>query len=303
MKFLKRRQRLLLFLIFSYAAVAQQEHSKTDARFEFLPAGLHFAPLKANPQEARIGLFKYFGSSNLKVDIGNTIDIFGFSSGSSRVRWTVGIDFMAYAFVTGSQGLRLQVDALNGFFGGNVAFSQTFGSNPDGSGGNRIQSRFRFLHLSAHMVDGHYNLSTKQWLNNREPIPFTKDFGELTIAHELQSSAASFRYYGGASYATLVRPVELKHYAFLAGFELAAGKLFARLFERPSSLFIADHFTISGNPVYQGSNQTQLGIKFGDWDGKGVVFYLAYYRGNNFFSEYFDERVNIVGAGFTVDFP
>lgn len=288
------RQLLVFLFVLSIEVFAQQDEVK--GKFEFLPAGLHFAPLKANHQEARIGVFKYFGTANLKVDIGNTIDVFGLTFHSSKMRFTVGIDFMAYALVTGSQGLRLQVDALDGFFGGNLSFSKSF--DPD-----RLQARLRILHLSAHLVDGHYSMSLKQWLDNREPIPFTKDFGELLVAHELQPSFGFFRYYGGLSYATLARPIELERIAFSAGFELATDQWFGKVFDQPTYAFITNHFALNGNPVYTGNNQTQLGVKFGDWHGRGVVLYLAYYNGNNFFSEYFDERVSIVGAGFTVDFP
>lgn len=288
---------LIAFIVgVAVSASAQQDETDAHGKFEFLPDGLHFSPLKANHQEARIGLFKYFGSANLKVDVGNTIDVFGLSFSASRVRITVGIDFMAYAFVRGSQGMRLQVDALDGFFGGNVSFSRTFESS-------RLQGRFRILHLSAHFVDGHYNPASGQWLDNREPIPFAKNFGELVVAHELGSSVGIFRYYGGITYAGLVRPGELERFAFSAGFEIASSEILGNVFEHPAYIFIANHFSLAGNPGYTGNNQAQIGVKFGEWSGKGVVLYLAYYAGNNFFSEYFDERVNIVGAGFTVDFP
>lgn len=287
---------LLLIIIILTSAFSQEEMRDTQNRFEFLPAGLHFSPLRANVQEPRIGVFKYFGTANLKVDIGNTIDVFGYSIPSPSLRFTAGIDFMAYAFVTGAQGLRLQIDALDGFFGGNITVSK----QEDES---RLLLRLRILHLSAHMVDGHYSLRAKQWIDNREPIPFTKDFGELVVANVIENASTTVRYYGGISYATLVRPVELERFAFLVGIELSNSEILGSVLSHDASPFIANHFTVSGNPVFTGNNQTQIGIKFGSWNGKGVVLYLAYYTGNSFFSEYFDERVQIVGAGFTVDFP
>ncbi len=288
---------LIAFIVgVAVSASAQQDENEADGKFEFLPEGLHFSPLKANHQEARIGLFKYFGSANLKVDVGNTIDVLALHFSESRLRITAGIDFMAYAFISGSQGMRLQVDALDGFFGGNFSFSRTFESS-------RLQARLRILHLSAHLVDGHYNPVSRQWLDNREPIPFAKNFGELVVAHELQSSVGIFRYYGGITYAGLVRPGELERYAFSAGFEIASNEMLGNVLEQPAYPFIANHFSLAGNPGYTGSDQAQIGVKFGEWNGKGVVLYLAYYTGNSFFSEYYDERVSVVGAGFTVDFP
>lgn len=286
---------VLSLFSFNIPLCGQGEERERDVHFEFFPAGLHFSPLKANHQEARIGVFKYFGTANLKVDIGNTIDLFGILYAASKMRFTAGIDFMAYAYITGAQGLRLQVDALDGFLGGNISFSHQYEET-------RLLSRLRILHLSAHLVDGHYELSQKKWVDNREPIPFTKDFGELLVAHELQSRLNQLRYYGGVSYATLVRPANLKRFSFFAGLEFAAGGVFGTMFDKPVYPFIANHFSLAGTPKYRGSNQLQLGIKFGAWHGKGVVLYFAYHTGSSFFSEYFDERVKIIGAGFTVDF-
>jgi hypothetical protein len=44
------------------------------------------------------------------------------------------------------------------------------------------------------------------------------------------------------------------------------------------------------------------GIKFGEWRGKGIMFYAEYYAGQRRFNEYFRERVIEFGLGFYVDF-
>ena len=44
------------------------------------------------------------------------------------------------------------------------------------------------------------------------------------------------------------------------------------------------------------------GLKFGDWDGKGLVFYMSYYIGANPFSEYYSNRIEKFGIGFFVDY-
>ena len=286
----------LLTLMVIHFAEAQTNQPAASTGFEFLPEGLDFAPLKANAQEARVGVLKYFSTSNLKVDIGNTIDVFGWRNSNDAMRFTLGIDFMAYAFVTGSQGLRLQVDAIDGFFGGHLSATKYLEDS-------RLQARLRILHLSAHMLDGHYELATKRWIDDREPIPFTKDFGELVVAHDVNPDFGVFKYYGGISYATLGRPTQIERFGFLAGFELGTVDIIGSVLDKPTIPFVAVHATLSGNPVYTGNINTQVGVKFGDWDRKGIVLYLAYYNGNNFFSEYFDQRVTIWGTGFTVDFP
>lgn len=287
---------LLLSMLWSANCFGAVSNRDSTEGFVFLPAGLHFAPLKANPQEARIGVFKYFGTANLKVDIGNMIDLFGWNFTGRQTNITAGIDFMAYAFVTGSQGLRLQVDALDGFFGGNLTVSSKLEDS-------KLYARLRVLHLSAHLVDGHYELGAKRWIDNREPIPFTKDFGELTFAHLLSPSFGIVRYYGGVSYATLVRPANIERFGFLAGVECYHTTLLGRLFDHPAIPFFAFHSSLTGTPRHIGTTNLLIGLKFGEWDSKGVVFYLSHIRGGNPFSEYFDERVTIWGAGFTADFP
>ncbi len=266
----------------------------SSSQFVFLPKGLHFAPLRANIQEPRIGVFKYLNAGQMKVDIGNTIDVFGLWFPHSR--FTAGIDFFAYAFVTGSQGLRLQIDAIDGFFGGNLTFSHNLGNDTT----TRLYARLRILHHSAHLVDGHYLQSIKSWADNREPIPYTRDFGELTLAHTLPTVLGNIRYYGGISYATLVRPADIERISYLAGTEIYND--IGTVFKQPVNLYIAYSMSLVGTPVYAVSYQLQAGIKFGEQFDKGPSIYLAYYTGRHMFAEYFDQRITTIGAGFTVDF-
>ena len=189
--------------------------------------------------------------------------------------------------------MRLQVDAIDGFFGGNLSLTNKCQSQ-------EFQSRLRILHQSAHFVDGHYIAG--RWNDNRAPIPYTRDFGELVVAHILHPSTGVVRYYGGASYATLVRPTVVERFAYLAGIELALDHLIGSIDGQPTNTFIAYNVTLSGTPVYAATHQVQVGLKFGNWFEKGPSVFLAYYTGRDMFGEYFDERITTLGAGFTVDF-
>ena len=285
---------LVILILLSHGMAQSQAPGDSSARFVFLPAGLHFAPLRASTGEPRIGVFKFLDAAEMKVDLGNTIDIFGLNFPHARL--SAGIDFFAYAFVTGAQGLRLQIDAIDGFFGGNVTFSREMCADAT----NRVYLRLRILHQSAHLVDGHYLASTRSWIDNRDPIPFTRDFGELVGAHAFSNEAISVRYYGGISYSTLVRPTDVQRFAYLAGVETY--KKLGTLFQQPANLTLSYNITLNGTPEYAASHQLQLGIKFGEWYGKGPSIYLGYYTGRHMFAEYFDERMTTFGAGFTVDF-
>lgn len=285
---------ILLFITIVTSGFSQNDSTKS-LKFTFLPAGLTFDPLYANNLEARMGILYYTATTNLKIDIGNSVDLFNFNWQKSKINLTLGIEFMAYAYSTSYAGYRLQIDALDGFFGGHLSFSKKFDTNS-------LLARFRIIHNSAHFVDGHFNISTQKWIDGRGPIPYTEDFGELTIEHEIPDGNFLFQYYGGVSYSTLVRPTELKKYKALLGAQISVKDLLGKVFDHDENIFIAHHFLLSGNPAYAGSNQTVLGIKFGSWFEKGIVFYLSYYDGRDVFSSYFNRRVSRFGIGFNVDF-
>jgi hypothetical protein len=266
-----------------------------SAQFRFLPGGLHFAPLKANLQEARIGVFKFLDKGEMKVDVGNSIDLFGYGA-PGELSVSAGIDFFAYAYTTGAQGLRLQIDAIDGFFGGNLTLSC------GGSDSARTSARLRLLHHSAHLVDGHYSLSQRAWLDGREPVAYTRDFGELVVARTDRSGPVLLRPYAGFSYATLARPALVRRFAYLAGVEASTPNVVGPLWSQPVHLFAAYQATVTGLEAYAATHQLQAGVKFGEWYGKGPTIYLGWYHGRHMFAEYFDRSLTTLGAGFTVDF-
>ncbi|MBX2975019.1 MAG: DUF1207 domain-containing protein [Ignavibacteriaceae bacterium] len=281
---------LVLFLILSTVGYSQ-------TTFEFLPDGISFLPLRANKQEAKIGVLYYPDNANLKVDIGNNMDLLGFQFDKEK-KLTFGIEFMAYANVIGYEQLRLQIDAIDGFFGGNAIYQINYDKN-------QLAFRFRFIHNSAHLVDGNWWIHKypRNWTKPGGPIPYTRDFAELMVANSFNLKNYHTRVYSGFAYSFRVRPSELKRPGFSSGFEIHNSELISSLFEKPTILFIANHFTLEGVPKYSGTNHLQGGIKFGELNSKGIIFYLSYFSGNNLFSEYYSEKLKKFGIGFTVDFP
>lgn len=283
-----------LFLIITPALTFLKAQNADADNFEFLPGGMNFLPLKANHQEARIGVLYHTATTNLKVDIGNNIDLLAYEWDDSKL--STGIEFMAYALSTSYKGNRLQIDAVDGFFGGNISFTKKINKN-------KLAARLRIIHNSAHFVDGHYDLSTHQWIDGREPIPYTEDFGELTAAHVINESAFYLRYYGGFSYSTLVRPSDLKRYNFHAGFEFVLPDALGKIDEKDCGIFLANFTGSQGSNKYQLNQQTMLGVKLGNWEEKGILFYLSYYSGGDIFGAYYDRKISKFGIGFSVDYP
>lgn len=292
---MKLRKLILLILIY---IVGPLSPAYSQIRFDFLPDGLNFLPLRANSQEAKIGVLYYPENANLKVDIGNTMDLLSFQFPESKSKLNFGIEFMAYASVIGYEQLRLQIDAVDGFFGGNATYTQPLDDN-------LLSFRFRFIHNSAHLVDGNYWVHPypRDWTKPGGPIAFTRDFAELIAANNIHLQNYDLRYYGGAAFSLRIRPSTLKRFSALAGFEIHSDKIIGKLFDKPVNVFLAHNINYAGLPDYTFTNQSQLGVKFGNWESKGILFYFSFYSGNNMFSEYFDERIDKVAFGFAVDFP
>jgi hypothetical protein len=290
MHFLART--LLLLSMLSALALAQP-----SGRVTFLPGELATPPLTASYQEPRVGLRKEFATSRLKVDIGASVDVLEYEPNcDSTERIRAGIDFFTYALSTNSEGLRLQIDAVDGYFGGHITYRNELTAL------SRLTLRLRLLHISAHFLDGHFDKSAQTWKDNRQPIPFTRDFGELVGMYADMIAPVHVQVYAGFSYATLIRPTTIKRVEMLGGIELYTPDIVAQVFDKPCNLYLAQHFFLRGIPNYVGTGNTEFGIKLGEWARTGLRIYLSYYNGLDVFSQYYDVRRESWGIGFAFDF-
>ncbi len=266
------------------AARGQQQDSPSGMRVTFLPGRSPVLPLTAPEQEPRMGIRKEIGSSKLILDIGSTFDIVGFSAAAGDdATLRAGIDFFTYALSTSIAGRRLQIDAVDGYFGGHLLFHQTWDRSD-------LTIRLRILHRSAHFIDGHYDNTLQQWRDNRPPNPFTRDFGELLLMAGTDIRRIHLSGYSGISYSTLARPDELRRIGTLHGLELTSGDLLGDVLDRSCTVFAAFNFSLDGVPVYVGTSTLVLGAKFGEWSGQGIRVILGYRSGLEIFGQYFDVR-------------
>jgi hypothetical protein len=173
----------------------------------------------------------------MRLDIGSTLDLLEYRFSGTSLR--AGVDFFTHALSTNAQGFRLQIDAVDGFFGGHLSL------HPDGNQ-DAFSMRLRLLHLSGHFLDGHFDEGASRWLDGRSPIPFTRDFGELVGAYEFVLSDFSAMVYTGFSYATLIRPAEIKRLATTQGIEIHNAEILGPVLGKPANLFLADIFTLWG---------------------------------------------------------
>lgn len=287
---------ILIFFISLFTALSYPQNlQEKENTLTLFPDGINFLPLRANNQEAKMGILYYPSTTNLKLDIGNSIDLLKINL-KEKTYITLGIEFMAYAYSTSYHFYRLQISTLDGFFGGNAVYTREL---PD----NRFSARLRYIHNSAHLVDGYFDPDAQEWMNGKTPIPFTRDFAEVIFSDEFPLSNLAFRPYIGGSYSARVRPSILKREVFCTGLEVHTGNRDVPSDNLKYHFFLAYHFQLAGLPQYQGSSNFMAGVKFGEWQKKGVNFYISWFKGNNMFNEFYYERIERFGVGFSVDFP
>ncbi len=293
---IRRPTLLVLFLLCALANGWSQSQNTTVARtFEFLPAGVLFPPFAANADEPRIGIRKELASTRMKLDMGGTLDFLQYTfDDSACARLSLGAEIFALGLTTSAQGFRLQVDAIDGFYGGHILFRYDDGPRV-------YAARLRLMHHSAHLVDGHWNKATASWLNGKTPVAATQDFGELAAALTVPVAGMPLRIYSGAAYATLVRPGDIQRFSSLHGMELTTGERLGTAFGKPCEVYAAYNLTFAGVPAYVGTSVMEGGVKLGRWDGAGIKLYVNYVSGLEFFGQYFNERQEGWGAGFTLD--
>jgi len=289
--------RLLPILI---ALISLQSNSLANetgegSRFTFLPGRILVHPFVANYQEPRVGLRKEAGTSHLKIDIGSTLDLLEYTISTEKSKkLRAGVDFFTYALSTSAEGRRLQIDAVDGLFGGHLSYQ----AMDDVAA---FSLRLRIIHSSAHFIDGHFDNATGTWKDGIAPIPFTRDFVEVIGAYERKWPGISLMAYSGFSYAMLIRPENIKRASTIHGFEAHTTDVWGTALGKPFSLFVATNLALVGIPTYIGTSNLEFGVKFGEWSGTGVRLYLSYYSGLNVFSQYYNIRENNWGLGFTFD--
>ncbi len=229
----------------------------------------------------------------MKLDIGDNVDLLRFQL-TENERLNIGIEFFAYALSTSYKEFRLQIDAIDGLFGGNISYSKFIEEK-------KISARLRIIHNSAHLVDGHWDYHNDMWIDNYKPEPYARDFAELTAALDYNTHIASLRNYAAFEYAFLVRPSDVKRFNFNTGLEAGLNKFSGSFLGKDFLPFIAYNFLLSGSEKFSGSNNVMIGIKFGGWNERGLLLFFSYYNGLDVFHAYYKRRVERLGFGFSIE--
>lgn len=287
MKFAPRNAAILSMILLAPVLLPQ--------KFTFLPENNTPLSIKSYDFEPKFGVALFPSDGKLKVDVGNMQDIIRYdfdSTGNSFL--TSSVEFFAYADITSYKDYRLQVAALDGFFGGRFSYI------------NRTETRenslrFRFIHRSAHLVDGYYDYQTRFWIDGKDPTPYANDFFELASFNSVISSDNRATLSIGVAGSILVRPQSQSAvYGFVA-FEdyYNTGVHFLC---KNLNLFLSYTLRLQGLSDYSGNNHLMAGVKIGEREETGVSIFASYYAGLNYYGAFYTKYVSRFSLGFTVDF-
>ena len=255
-----------------------------QATNEWFPTDLNIQPFTANFLEPKAGFEYLFDINKVQINIGVTRDIYHYNDDKTTISF--GADLFTYTRTSAQSNFKFPVETIDYMFGINAGYKIKICNN-------EIGLRFRFSHISAHLVDGLYDAESESWLNGREPFVYSKEFIELFPYIRKDG----FRAYLGLTYIIHVIPDVIKKGIIQAGFDYYILPL------RNSSLipFIAYDFKLTGIEKYSGNNIVGAGIKFGEPLSRGFSILISYLSGKSVHGEFYDVSENYWTIGLNLD--
>ncbi len=272
--------------IFLLAAICLTSKLAAQNEITLFPDKLSMEPFYANFLEPKIGFLFTTGENNIRLDIGASRDLLHIANKPENTLLSFGADFFTYTKLRGEDNFHFPVDAVDYLFGINTVWQKKQSDAIYGS-------RFRFSHISAHLVDGHFNSQINGWRDGKNPRVYSREFFELTPFYQTDF----YRGYLGITYLIHIVPHDVKPWMFNCG-----GELFYTGISGVISPFIAyDLRTIALDKTII-NNTFLAGVKFGQKFGAGVRVQYSYFSGNNIHGEYYDMKENYSSFGLTIDF-
>ena len=275
---MRYRTLIIIPVIFLSVSFAQ---TKTD----WFPAEMNLQPFIANIIEARSGTMFALGENQLRLDIGTSRDILWLKGTNDNISF--GFDLFTYTRLRKESNFKFPVETIDYMFGINSAYKKSFK-------GKEAGIRFRFSHISAHLVDGSYDAKSGTWKDGHEPLVFSKEFFELFPYYKI----AGFRVYLGLTYIFHIIPENINKGVYQVGFDY----YILPLSNGTITPFIAYDFKLNGvNDVYAGNNVIKAGVKFGNPFSRGFSIMFSYIAGRSIHGELFDLKENYVNFGINLD--
>lgn len=252
--------------------------------YEVFPDDLNVQPFTANFLEPKLGFLFNTNNKSLRLDVGNSLDVFRKHLNENEVI-AVGADLFTYSRLRSEKDFKFPVETIDYLFGLNFTYKKTTEQLEYGA-------RFRLSHISAHLVDGRYNKSNSEWIDNQPPFVFSKEFLELMPYIKY----LGVRVYAGIAYNYHIEPKILGSGNYQIGFDY----FYADFLEKFSP-FIGYDFRYTDITKYEPIHSFSVGIKTGKMKGKGLSIYLNYYSGKSIHGEFFNHNVSNSSIGFNLD--
>ncbi len=278
-----------LALVFFLAVFPASIHSQQMTDDAGDAGRLLFAPLLAHHVEPRAGMSQLSGEERLRLDIGNSIDLLCFEGVDEGDRMTIGADFFTWTSLRQESGFHFPVDAVDYLFGVNASYRHDVDARLS------FSARLRASHISAHLVDGSFDQTKREWRGGDAPQVYSREFIDLVAACDYEDF---IRVYAGGQCIYHVDPAAITKYALQAGIE----PVWRDAVLRNGHLYAAYDIRLLDAGRLRTAHALQVGAKFGGWRDSGLRVFMAYYHGPSQHGEYYDEIWSYWGTGFTVDF-
>lgn len=250
----------------------------------WFPDNLNIQPFTANVIEPKAGFEFLLARSEIRLNVGTSRDFFKVSDENSSVSF--GVDFFTYSLLRSEREFHFPVDAIDYLFGLNTGYKIKDENKEYGF-------RFRFSHISAHFVDGHFDYGINSWRNRRAPQVYSREFIEIFPFFKFET----MRLYTGFTYIFNVTPKNLGKEIYQAGFDYYFTGTGFGIFNP----FVAYDFKLSKIEKFSGNNSFVLGVKFGQYESKGFSIRFSYLSGKSIHGEYYDANENYSSIGFNLD--
>ena len=272
---LKNKFFVILFLLISGSLSAQS--SKT-----WFPSDINIQPFTANFIEPKAGFAFEMGGKKIRLDISRSQDILHIDKDNSTLSF--GIDLFTFTRLRAESEFHFPVEAIDYLFGINSGYKITNDNTEYGL-------RLRISHISAHFVDGQYDYKLNFWRNGRTATVYTREFVELFPYYRYDG----LRVYAGLTYLFHRKPLDIGREIYQTGFDYYYTK-FDHIYP-----YVAYDFKLEKINKFSGSNILTAGIKFGDYESRGLSISISYLSGKSVHGEYYDLNESYTTIGFNFD--
>ncbi|MFN3694744.1 MAG: DUF1207 domain-containing protein [Ignavibacterium sp.] len=269
---------ILISVVLPFISLNAQSDKK------WFPKELSVQPFTANFLEPKTGFLFNTSDNKIRLDIGTSQDILHIINQDDILSF--GTDLFTFTRLRSEKDFHFPVETIDYLFGLNASYKKYYCDN-------EIGLRFRFSHISAHLVDGQFDKTTNQWRDGRLPQVYSREFIELFPFIRFND----LRFYAGLTYIFHSSPKEIKKGIFQIGGDYFLTNLNTKVF----TPYIAYNFKLSGKEKYIGNNFINCGLKFGEFNKKGFSIDYSFISGHSVHGEYIDVRESYSSIGFNLD--